>query len=183
MESDPAGDAASALRAAEESRDRLARTFVLPRYFLASIGAAITAQIVTTALGLAVDEAWARVSLVVGVVVFTLVALTQLLRFRRANGAWLGGLASRVVFGGATTASAVYPLALGGAVWAAFVDAWWLMALCGVSGGVGYAMSGMRWMHAYRDDPAGRSRGESMLLLVALAVPAVGGLVLLVALR
>jgi len=53
------------------------------------------------------------------------------------------------------------------------------VGLCAVAGGVGYAFCGVRWMRSYRGDPAAHSRGESVLLLVALIVPLFAGAVLL----
>ena len=65
----------AALRAAEGSAARLAGGLVLPPGFLASLGSAIAIQIFTAALGIGVDETWARITLVAGVVVFGLVGL------------------------------------------------------------------------------------------------------------
>jgi hypothetical protein len=108
-----------------------------------------------------------------------LVAAVQLVRFRRLNGVWVGGLASRVVFGSDPTASTVHLLAMGAAIWAAFEDRWWLVGLCAIAGGIGYALAGVRWMRSYRGDPAAHSRGESALLLIALVVVLFAGAVLL----
>ncbi len=110
---------------------------------------------------------------------FVLVAVVQLVRFRRLNGVWVGGLASRVVFGSDAAASTAHFLAMGAAIWAAFEERWWLVGLCAIAGGVGYALCGVRWMRSYRGDPAAHSRGESVLLLVALVVPLFAGAVLL----
>jgi len=100
-------------------------------------------------------------------------------RFRRLNGVWVGGLASRVVFGGDAAASTAHFLAMGAAIWAAFEERWWLVGLCAIAGGAGYALCGVRWMRSYRSDPAAHSRGESVLLLVILVVPVLAGAVLL----
>ncbi|WP_162149351.1 hypothetical protein [Arthrobacter sp. Br18] len=120
---------------------------------------------------------------VAGLVPFVLVAVVQLVRFRRLNGVWVGGFASRVVLGGDAAASTAHLLAMGFAIWAAFEGRWWLLGLCAIAGGVGYAFCGVRWMRSYRGDPAAHSRGESVLLLVALAVLLLAGAVLLVGAR
>jgi hypothetical protein len=85
-----------------------------------------------------------------------------------------------VVFGGDVTASTAHFLAMGAAIWAAFEERWWLVGLCAIAGGVGYALCGVRWMRSYRGNPAAHSRGESVLLLVILIVPLLAGAVLLV---
>ncbi len=64
-----------------------------------------------------------------GLAVFAAVAGVQLARFRRLNGVWLGGFASRVVLGTATAASVSYAVALAAAIWAAYGDRWGLVAL------------------------------------------------------
>ena len=104
----------------------------------------------------------------------------QLARFRRLNGVWLGGFASRVVLGTAAAASVSYPVALGAAIWAAYDGRWWLVALWSLLGGAAYALSGRRWMHTYRGDPAAHARGESLAWLALVTVAAVGGLATLV---
>ena len=63
-------EAAVALAEAETSRTMLARGVVLPSLLDAAIGAAITVQIATTALGLADIGGWAGWLLPSGVVVF-----------------------------------------------------------------------------------------------------------------
>ena len=84
--------------------------------------------------------------MVAGLAVFAAVAGVQLARFRRVNGVWLGGFASRVVLGTGTAASVSYAAALAAAIWAAFGDHWWLVALWSAVGGAAYALSGRRWM-------------------------------------
>ena len=122
---------------------------------------------------------WAGWLLPAGVAVFPLVAGVEVARFRRLTGVWLGGLASRVVDGSATAASASYVLSLGAAVWAAFAHAWWLVVFCAAAGGMAYACSGRRWLRTYRAGPAAHGRGESAAVLAVLAILAVAGLVLL----
>ena len=54
------------------------------------------------------------------------------------------------------------------------------MALISVAGGVAYVVSGRRWLHAYRQEPARFGAGESALWLALAVGLAVAGLVLLV---
>ena len=101
-------------------------------------------QIATTARGLADVGRWAGWWMLGGLVVVAAVAGIQLARFRRLTGVWVGGSTSRVVGGTTTAASTSYVLSLGAAIWAAFGQVWWLVALCSHAGGVAYAMSGPR---------------------------------------
>lgn len=174
-------EAAAALLDAGAARDHLANRVTLPSWFHTSIGLAVVVQTATLAVGVAAQSSAGIGLAVAGLVPFALVAAVQLVRFRRLNGVWVGGLASRVVFGSDAAASTVYLLAMGAAIWAAFEARWWLVGLCAIAGGLGYALRGVRWMRSYRDDPAAHSRGESVLLLAALAVPALAGAVLLLA--
>src|SRR4051794_33386455 len=189
MESEPrrptAEEAAAALLEAESTRATLADRIATPSWFFVSIGLAIAAQIAAVAFGLGDKRAldagevgmpWLAAA---GFAVFAAVAVVQLARFRRLNGVWLGGFASRVVLGTATAASLSYPVALGAAIWAAYDERWWLVALWSVVGGVAYALSGRRWMRTYRGDPAAHARGESLAFLALVTVAAVGGLVTL----
>jgi hypothetical protein len=182
MESTPprptTAEAAAALADAESSRTALAGRIVTPPWFFTSMGAAIAVQIATTAAGLGDEDL--RV-LIAGLAVFAAVAGLQLARFRALNGVWLGGFASRVVLGTGMAASASYAIALGAAIWAAYAGRWWLVALCAMAGGAAYALSGRRWMHGYRAEPALHGRGESIAWLALLAVVSVAGLVLLAA--
>ena len=172
-------EAAAALLDAGSARDQLSHRLTLPSWFHTSIGLAVVVQTATLAVGVA-DQSSAGIGLAVaGLVPFVLVAVVQLVRFRRLNGVWVGGLASRVVFGSDAAASTAHFLAMGAAIWAAFEERWWLVGLCAIAGGVGYALCGVRWMRSYRGDPAAHSRGESVLLLVALVVPLFAGAVLL----
>jgi len=153
-----------------------------------SLGVAITVQIATAAVGLArgapfgelrSQEIAAWWPLVAGVALFVAVAAVQLLRFRQLNGVWLGGFVSRVVLGTGTLASASYVVALAAAIWAAYGGRWWLAAVCSILGGAAYALSGRRWMRAYRAQPAVHGRGEPALWLALLTSAAIAGLVLL----
>ena len=173
-------DAAAALSDADAARTRLTDGLVLPSFFYISIGAAVTAQITTAAVGLAVHTNWAQWLLIAGLAAFALVAALQLIRFRRRNGVWVGGLAGRVVLGTATTSSLSYALALGAAVWAGFEDLWWLLGICSLAGGVAYTLSGRRWLRIYREDPATHGRGESAWQLAGLGAVALTGMVFLV---
>src|SRR3954452_24306296 len=172
-------EAAAALLDAGSARDELSHRLTLPSWFYSSIGLAIVVQTATLAVGVAAQSPAGLGLAVAGLVAFALVAVVQLVRFRRLNGVWVGGLASRVVFGGDAAASTAHLLAMGAAIWAAFEERWWLTGLCAIAGGVGYALCGVRWMRSYRADPAARSRGESVLLLLALFVPLLAGAVLL----
>ena len=176
-------EASAALLDASSARDQLSHRLSLPSWFYTSIGLALGVQTATLAVGVADQSAAGAGLAVVGLVPFVLIAVVQLVRFRRLNGVWVGGLASKVVFGGDATASAAHVLAMGFAIWAAFEERWWLVGLCATAGGAGYALGGVRWMRSYRGDPAAHSRGESVLLMVALAVPLLAGAVLLLVLR
>ena len=179
MESMPepptSAEASAALTEAEASRARLVERIATPSWFFTSMGAAITTQIATSAVGLGDGDPWV---LAIGLAIFVAVATAQLVRFRRLNGVWLGGFASRVVLGTGSGASASYAVALGFAIWAAYEEAWWLVAFCSIAGGAAYALSGRRWMRGYRAEPAVHGRGESVAWLTALSVAAVAGLVL-----
>ena len=70
-----------------------------------------------------------------------------------------------MVLGTATAASVSYAVALAAAIWAAYGDRWWLVALWSAVGGAAYALSGGRWMAATgairrRTRGASRSRGS-----------------------
>jgi hypothetical protein len=181
MESEPRGpsatEASAALLDAEAARAALTDRIVMPSWFFASIGAAVAVQIAAAAAGLGNDAPWLVAG---GLAVFAAVAGVQLVRFKRRNGVWLGGLASRVVLGTATAASASYAVALAGAIWAAYSDRWWLVAVWSAVGGATYTLSGSRWMQRYRRDPAANARGESLAWLAVMSAVAVGGLVVLV---
>jgi hypothetical protein len=169
-------EASAALDEAEASRAALAGRIATPPWFFTSMGAAIAVQIGTTAAGASDVTVWL---LVAGVTVLAAVAGIQLARFRRLNGVWLGGFASRVVFGTGTVASVSYAAALGGAIWAAYGSRWGLVGLFSLAGGGAYALSGRRWLRTYRSEPADHARGESVAWLAALGVMAAAGLALL----
>ena len=181
MESKPerptAAQASAALSDAEASRAALVHGIAMPSWFFASMGAAIATQIATTAVGLGDGIGWA---LAAGLAIFVAVAGVQLARFRRLNGVWVGGFASRVVLGTGIPASVSYVVALGAAIWAAYEARWWLVALGSIAGGAAYALSGRRWLRAYRAQPAVHGRGESAAWLALLTIAAIAGLALLV---
>src|SRR3954469_21330019 len=189
MESEPhrptAEKASAALVDAEATRATLADQIATPSWFFVSLGVAIAAQIATVAVGrgdkpaLDAGEVGTPWLVAAGVALLAAVAGVQLARFRRLNGVRLGGFASRVVLGRATGASVAYPLALGAAIWAAYGERWWLVALCSSVGGAAYALSGRRWMHTYRGDPAAHARGESLAWLALGVAAALGALVML----
>jgi hypothetical protein len=181
MESTPerptAAEASAALHDAEAARATLTDRIATPSWFFAAMGVAIALQIGTTAAGLGGEAPWL---LAAGLALFAAVAGVQLARFRRANGVWLGGLASRVVLGTGTGASVSYAIALAAAIWAAYADRWWLVALWSAVGGAAYALSGRRWMRRYRADPGGHARGESLVWVAVMSAAALGGLAMLV---
>ena len=176
-------EASAALVDAEDSRARLAQGIVVPSWFFTSLGAAIGVQIATTALGVADDSGWERLALVAGLAALAAVAGIQLVRFRRINGVWLGGLASRVVFGTGTAVSATYAASAALAIWGALEGRWWLTALGSLAGGATYALNGRLWLRAYRREPAKHVHGEPAAWLAALTIAAIAGLVLLMLAR
>lgn len=174
-------DLAAVLDDAEQSRSHLVDEMVLPRHYHAWIGGAVAFQIATTAIGLALDESWSPFLILAGALVFGMVAGAQVQRFRQQNGVWVSGFVSRAVLGTAVTASLGYAAGLASAVAAAFADLWWLAVLCGVGGGVAYALAGRRWWRRYRQDPSGNARAESAVMLAILVALAVAGAVVLLA--
>jgi hypothetical protein len=177
MESKPtAAEASAALRDAESSRAALARGIATPSWLFSSIGAVIAVQIAGTAVGFGIGSPWLVIA---AQVPFAAAAGVQLPRFRRLNGVWLGGFASRVVLGTGMFASVSYAAALGAAIWAAYGSRWWLVGLCALAGGGAYAFSGRRWMRTYRTEPAVHGRGESAAWLAALVLTALAGVALL----
>jgi hypothetical protein len=171
-----AAEASAALVDAEAARALLARDIATPRWFFTSISVAVAVQIATTAVGLGAGVPWVMAA---GLAVFAAVAGLQLARFRQLNGVWLGGLASRVVLGTGIPASSSYAIALGAAIWAAFDARWWFVALWAIAGGSAYALSGRRWLRAYRALPAVHGRGESAVWLIPVGVAAFAGLAFL----
>ncbi|WP_322937218.1 hypothetical protein [Nocardioides bizhenqiangii] len=180
MESTDPQTAAATLAAAEQTRDRLAAEIRLPRGYEPAIGTAIAIQIATAAVGLTAGAGWGALVALAGLLGFAVVAAVQLLRFRRLNGIWLGGLASRVVLGTSPLASIAYAVALFGALGAASRDWWWLVGLLSMAGTTGYVVSGRRWLARYRIDPATHGRGETFLWLLGITAFVVAGCVLLV---
>ena len=172
-------EASAALIDAEGARARLAHGIAVPSWFFTSLGAAIGVQIATTAFGVAGDAAWAPLALVAGLAALAAVAGVQLVRFRRVNGLWLGGFASRVVFGTGSAASAMYAVSAALAIWGALDGRWWLTAVGSLAGGVTYALSGRLWLRSFRREPARHSRGEPAAWLAAATIAAIAGLVLL----
>ncbi len=180
MESIPTPDEAAALLDdAGRDRDTLAADLVVPSGYEAWMGAAVAIQLGTVAIGVAVGSPAALGALLGGVVLFAAVAGWQVWRFRRANGVLVSGFVSRAVLGNDARASIAYGAALAAVIGAGLHAAWWLAAVCATAGGVLYVLSGRRWLRLYRGDPAGRSRGESVLVLVVISVLALVGLVLL----
>lgn len=172
-------DAAAALADAETSRARLAGRIALPSFFYSSIGVTVAVQIATAAVEVAFDTGWTRLLAIAGAALFALTAGIQLLRFRRLNGVRIGGLTNRVVLGTGWAAATSYALALGAAFWAALSGQWWLAAVCACAGGLGYTLSGRRWLRLYRGDPATHARTESAGWLVVISALALTALALL----
>lgn len=172
--------AAAALADAEAARTELSHRAVVPSWFLTSLGVAVSVQIATAALVIAHVSPWTVGLALAGGLALGAVAAVQLVRFRRLNGVWVGGIAHRVVGGTATPAAVSYTLGLGGASWAAFDELWWLVALCATAGGVAYALSGRAWLRQHRSEPARYSRGESVAWVATVGALAVAGLLLLV---
>jgi hypothetical protein len=174
-------DAGSQLAAAEALRSQLTGGLRLPTWFHSSIGAAVAIQIGTAAMVPAGPGPGLTgiVVLIAGVAVFVVVAAVQLLRFRRLNGVWIGGLASRAVLGTATLSSAVYAASLAAAFWAGLAGLWWLSVLAAAAGGAGYALSGRRWWAAYQRDPVTNAQGESPVYVTGIVVLAIAALVVL----
>jgi hypothetical protein len=174
-----AAEAAAALNDAEASRTLLAQRIRTPSWFFTSIGAAIAAQIASTAMGVGAPSRWTLAALAAGVVVLLAVAGVQLARFRQLNGVWLGGFLSRVVMGTGTLASISYAVAAAVAIWAAFDAQWWLVPTWSIIGGAAYALSGRRWVRSYRAEPALHAHGESLVWLGLITVAALAALALL----
>jgi hypothetical protein len=173
------GEAKIALAQAQAARNRMAANLVLPSFFYSSIGAAIAVQIGTAAITIEAQEPPTGGALVIGLAVFLLVAVVQLARFRRMNGVWLGGLASRVVLGTTNITSTVYAAAFAASTWAAFADARWLVVVTAAAGGAAYAWCGRRWWHSYQDDPA-QPESFTAVLLIAFVIAIAGFAALLV---
>lgn len=179
MESMTPGEARDALSQAAAARLRMADGLRLPSYFHVSLGAAIAVQVGTTAWGVSGHSGLLVAAvLVVGIVAFIATAAVQLARFRRLNGAWVGGLASQVVLGMSTVASVVYVAGFAAAVWAGLADQWWLLVLASLACGSGYAWVGRRWWDSYRHDPREPGPGRSTVMLVLTTLLAVGGIAL-----
>src|SRR3954447_25793865 len=186
MESTPrrptAEEASAALLDAEATRATLADHIATPSWFFVSMGVAIAAQVATVAVGLgdkhALDagEVGAPWLVAAGVAGFAAVAGVPLARFRRLNGVRLGGFVSRVILGSATAASVSYPVALSAAIWAAYGERWWLVALWSSVGGAASGPSGRRGMRPSPNDPATHARGESLAWLTLITAAALGGL-------
>jgi hypothetical protein len=175
--SDPASAAAAALRDADAASTRMAGAIRLPSGFLTSISAVVALQIATTAAGAGSDATWGGWALAGGLAAFLAVGATQLARFRRLNGVWLGGLADRVVLGTAPSAWIPYAAAIVMATWAASEDQWSLTGACAVLGGAAYGLSGRHWMQAFHAEPQRHGPGSSIIWLAILVLAAIAGLI------
>ena len=179
LPSDPAGD----LAAAEIARQRLTGGLRLPTWFHTSLGVAVAVQIGAAAYGIAGQGAAPMLVLVAGCLFFILVAVVQVARFRRLNGARVDGLVSRAVLGTSSPSVVAEVAGLAGAVWAALEGRPGLAAVAAVAGGAGYAASARLWWRRYQAEPAGHARAESLTTLVLLGGVAVAGLVVLLLAR
>jgi len=169
-------EAAAALQQADFAGSALASGLLLPSHFYSSICTATAVQIGTAAAVLANHNGWGIGVAIAGVLVQFCVGGIQIARFRSLNGVRVRGFESRVVGGTAYTTSTVYGLALGGALWAAAMEAWWLVPVFAVLGGLGFAVGGQHWWRAYQRDPAGSSRGDSAVWLIVLYCAAIVGM-------
>lgn len=175
-------EARDALDQASAARHHMSDGLRLPSYFYSSIGLAIAVQIATMGVAISgpVSPRASFLALMGGIVMFLVLAAVPLWRFRRLNGAWVAGLASRVVLGTSFHSSLVYGLGMCAAAFAGLERAWWAVAASAILTGVGYAWAGQRWWAAYRKDPQGHLPDDSWATTVALVVLAVGFLVLAV---
>lgn len=159
-------------------QQRLASSLRLPEGFAPVLGSAIAVQLATAAIGIERQTVGGLVIVAAGLAVFGLAAGWLLARFKSLNGASVGGLTSRAVLGTSHLSSAVYGVAFVAATWAAFGEAWWLVALSALAGGAAYAVCALMWWRTYQRDPATHARGESRLVLgllgAAFVVAAVG---------
>ncbi|MBJ7359468.1 hypothetical protein [Nocardioides sp.] len=179
LPSDPAGQ----LAAAESARQRLAASLGTPAWFHTWLGVATTVQIGAVAYGLSDDASGPRlVAVALGALFFAVVVAVLWLRFRRLNGARVGGLFSKALMGTSNRAALAETAGLGVAVWAGLVGLWWLVALASVSGGVGYAVSARLWWRDYQRDPASHAHGDSRGMLAVVGLATVAGLVALLVL-
>lgn len=173
-------DLAGDLARAEAARDAFARKVTVPPGLLLWLGLGIAVQIAGAAL---VWLPYGFIFTIVGALTYVVIAVLLLRWFERVNGAKLGGFVSRVLGGTATSASVIYLMALAGALWAGYVGAWGVAAICAIAGGAGFAACGARWIRTYRAAPASNARGESTLVLVAMGIVAACGAVLLLVFR
>ena len=179
LPSDPSGE----LAAAEVARQRLTGGLRLPCWFHTSLGVAVAVQIGAVAYAIAEQGGAPMLVLVAGCLVFLVVAVVQVARFRRLNGVRVDGLVSRAVLGTSSWSVLAEVAGLAGAVWAALEDQPGLAAAAAIAGGAGYAASARLWWRRYQEDPAGHARAESRTTLVLIGGVAVAGLVALLLAR
>lgn len=164
-------EAAAALSEAAAARSALVGAISAPSGFFVLLGAAIAVHLAAVAAGLARGD---TVLIACGVVIFLVVAVVLLVRFRRANGVALGAFTSRVVLGTGALASVSYAAGLALAIWAGYAGVTWLIVVASVLGGAGYAVGGLRWLRSYRRQP--EVLGQERPAWEALLVVAVTGL-------
>jgi hypothetical protein len=178
-------DVAAQLAAADRVREAFATELRLPTGFHVLLG--IATAVLTGSVALNADNpstgggAWGNI---VGIAVFLATAGYLVTRFRAINGAHVGGLLVRAIFGSTWEATVAFCLPLALATWSAIAGLAWLAVLLSVLGGVAYAVCAQRWWAAYRRDPVGHTEGESTLFLtLALVAVALGGILLVVVSR
>lgn len=171
--------ARAVLAGADDARQRLTSALRLPTELVPALAVGVALQVATAAWGIAQQTTTGMVVLLVGLAVLSLVTGFVLRRFRRINGARVDGLASQVLLGTGPVATGAYLGALAAATWAAFASQWWLVAIAAVAGGAGYAIGVRQWWRAYVGDPTAHAQGASHRVLVAVAVIAGLGLVVL----
>lgn len=162
---------------------RLAASLSLPPEFAPVLAAAQAIHLLTTAVGLERQSAFGLGLLVGGLAVFALAAGWLLARFRSLNGATVGGLTSKAVFGTSPAGSFVYVAAFVATTWAAFAGAVWLAVLFALAGGVAYAAAALTWWRTYQHDPGTHAHGESRFVLSLMALVAMIGAIVLVSYR
>ena len=179
---DGSSGALADLAAADVARERLIGRLRLPSGLHPALAVAVALHIGTAAAGIAAQTAGGMFLLGAGLAAYLGVAGWALLRFRRINGVRVDGFASQIVLGTGVTATTAYVAAFVAATWAAFESQWWLVVLAAAIGGTGYALGARQWWRAYRADPAQHAAGSTPVVLAILALSAVVGVVVLVAL-
>lgn len=172
-------DPRSELAEADHARQRLTDGLRLPTGLLAVLATAVAVQVGAAAYGIAAQTTAGLAVALAGIAVLMGMAALVIYQFRRINGVRVDGLSSQIILGSGGTSTPVYLVGFIVASLAAFDSRWWLVTAAAVAAGVGYAYGTLRWWHAYRHDPAARTGGVSPRVLVALALVACLGFVVL----